>query len=57
MGLALVHRDSPVDRDRGLELLGQVSDMCPHLRFHLSERAVVDLWAARERAKIGTREP
>ena len=28
LGIALVHRDSPAERDRGLKLLGQVRDMC-----------------------------
>jgi adenylate cyclase len=29
-----VHRDSPADRERGLELLGQVRDMCLQGRFY-----------------------
>jgi hypothetical protein len=56
MGLALVHRDSITDRDLGLELLGQVRDMCLHERFYLSELPAVDVWAARERAKRGDRD-
>ena len=43
MGLALVHRDSIADRDLGLELLGQVRDMCLHGRFYLSELPAVDV--------------
>jgi class 3 adenylate cyclase len=56
MGLALVHRDSIAGRDLGLELLGQVRDMCLHGRFYLSELPAVDVWAARERAKRGDRD-
>ena len=34
MGIALVHRDSPAERERGLVVLGQVRDMCLNGRFH-----------------------
>ena len=33
LGVALVHRDSPAERERGLEVLAQVRDMCLHGRF------------------------
>ena len=35
LGVALVHRDSPAERERGLEVLGQVRDMCLQGRFYL----------------------
>ena len=35
LGVALVHRDSPAERERGLAVLGQVRDMCLHGRFYL----------------------
>ncbi len=50
MGLALVHRDSP-DRERGLEVLARVRDMCLHEQFTLTEVAIADVYAARERAR------
>jgi len=56
LGIALVHRDSPADRERGLELLGQVRDMCLQGRFYLSLLAVVDMCTARERARRGDRD-
>ena len=36
LGFALVHRDAAADRQRGLELLAQVRDMCLHERFYIS---------------------
>jgi hypothetical protein len=56
LGIALVHRDSPADRERGLELLGQVRDMCLQGRFYLSLLAVVDMCTAWERARRGDRD-
>ncbi len=50
MGLALVHRDSP-DRERGLEVLAQVRDMCLHEQFTLTEVAIADVYAAVETAR------
>ena len=37
LGVALVHRDSPAERERGLAVLGQVRDMCLQGRFYLSD--------------------
>ena len=34
LGMALVHRESPAERERGLAVLGQVRDMCLHGRFY-----------------------
>ena len=56
LGVALVHRDSPAERERGLAVLGQVRDMCLHGRFYLSELPAVDVWTARERARRGDRD-
>jgi class 3 adenylate cyclase len=55
-GVALLHRDFPGEREHGLELLGQVRDMCLNGRFYLSELAVVDGWVARETARCGDRD-
>lgn len=53
LGLALVNRDASAERERGLEMLAQVRDMCLHGRFFLSELPAVDFWAAYERARQG----
>ena len=56
LGFALVHRDSPAERERGLEVLGQVRDMCLEGRFYLFMLPVVDMFTARERARCGDRD-
>ena len=55
MGLALVHRDSPADRERGLELLEQVGEMCRQGRYYLSDLPFVETYTARETARRGDR--
>ena len=55
MGVALVHRGSPAERERGLAVLGQVRDMCLGGRFWGFELAAVDVSTARERARCGDR--
>ena len=56
LGVALVHRDSPAERERGLAVLGQVRDMCLQGRFYQFLLAVVDVYTARERARRGDRD-
>jgi len=56
LAIALSRRDSPADRQRGLELLAQVRDMCLHQRFYLSEMPLIDFWTAREIARRGDRD-
>ena len=56
LGMALVHRDSPAERERGLAVLGQVRDMCLHGRFYQYLLAAVDVYTARERARRGDRD-
>jgi hypothetical protein len=53
LGLALVHRDSSAERERGLEVLGQVRDMCQNGRFYVFLLPVIDVWAARGRVRCG----
>ncbi len=55
-GIALVHRDIPADRERGLDVLGQVREMCLHDQYYPSDLPVADVWAARERARRGDRD-
>jgi hypothetical protein len=52
-GVVLVYRDFPADRQRGVQLLSEVREMCANDRFMLSELPVLDFWAARERATQG----
>ena len=56
LAVALEHRDSAADRQRALELLEQVRDMCLHQRFYSSEIPAIDLWVARESARRGDRD-
>ena len=56
LGLALVHRDSPAERERGLAVLEQVRDMCHNGRFYVFMLPVIDVWAARGRARCGDRD-
>jgi hypothetical protein len=56
MGLALVHRDSPADRERGLAVLAQVGEMCRQGRYYLSELRLVEMYTARETARRGDRD-
>ena len=56
LGVALVHRESPAERERGLAVLGQVRDMCLRGRFYLFMLPVLDVWGARERARCGDRD-
>ena len=53
LGIALMHRDSPVERERGLVLLAQVRDMCLNGRCYSHLLAGVDVYTARERARRG----
>ncbi|OSC32317.1 cyclase [Mycobacterium vulneris] len=56
MGIALMHRESSADRERGLKVLGKVRELCRSGRFYLSEVRAVDMYTARETARRGDRE-
>jgi hypothetical protein len=56
LGLALVHRDSPTDREHGLKVLAQLREMCLHERFNTAVLAVIDVYAAGESARHGDRD-
>ena len=56
LGIALMHRDSPLAHERGLALLGQARDPCLNGRLYLSDRRSVDVYTARERAARGDRD-
>ena len=56
LGLALVHRDTAADRDRGQKLLAEVSDVLPRRRHNLSNLPGVEVYLARERVRSGDRD-
>ena len=53
LGLALMHRDSPADRERGLTVLTELREMCLHEHWTLSEVPMVEAFIAREQASRG----
>ena len=53
LGLALVHRDSPADRERGVAALTQLRDMCLHEHWTLSEVPEIEAFIAWEQARRG----
>ena len=53
LGLALMHRDSPADRERGLTVLTQLRDMCLHEHWTLSEVPFIEAYIAWEQARRG----
>jgi class 3 adenylate cyclase len=53
LGLALMHRDSPADRERGLTALTQLRDMCLHEHWTLSEVPMIDAFIAWEEGRRG----
>jgi hypothetical protein len=53
LGIALVHRPSPSDRDRGMKLLLEVSDAFLRGEYSLAELPLVNAYSARERARRG----
>jgi hypothetical protein len=56
LGIALLSRDAATDRHRGLELMGQYRDIALRRQAGLQVLPVIELWAARERARRGERD-
>ena len=56
LGLALVHRPTAAERDRGQRLLAEVSDVYLRRGHNLSELRLVNVYLARERARCGDRD-
>ena len=56
LGLALVHRHTAADRDRGQPLLAEVSDVFPRRGHNLYDLPLVEVYVARERAGRGDRD-
>jgi class 3 adenylate cyclase len=56
LGLALVHRQTVAERDRGQELLAEVSDVFMREGNNRSGLALVNVYLARERVRHGDRD-
>ena len=56
LGVALVHRRTDADRDRGHTVLAEVSDVFLRGGHNLCELPVVNVYVARERARVGDRD-
>jgi hypothetical protein len=56
LGLALVHRATAAERDRGQKLLAQVSEVLLRRGHNLCDLPIVNMYLARERAKRGDRD-
>ena len=56
LGVALVHRPTPVERDRGQKLLAEVSDVFVRRGYLLCDLPFVNVYLARERARRGDRD-
>ena len=55
-GLALVHRHTDAERDRGQKLLEEASDVILRRGHNLSELRLINAYVARERARRGDRD-
>ena len=55
LGVALVHRQTAPERDRGQKLLAELSDELVSRGYLLSNLPIVDVYSARERARRGDR--
>jgi class 3 adenylate cyclase len=56
LGVALVHRHMDVERDRGQTLLAEVGDVFLRRGYLLCDLPLVEVYAARERARRGDRD-
>jgi hypothetical protein len=56
LGMALVHRPTDAERERGQTLLTEVSDVFLRRGHNLGELPIVNVFLARERARRGDRD-
>jgi hypothetical protein len=56
LGHALVHRRADAERERGQQLLAEVSEVFQRLEHTLGELPIMDVYQARERARGGDRD-
>ena len=56
LGVALVHRQTAAERDRGQTLLAEVSEVFLRREYLLGDLPIVNVYSARERARRGDRD-
>jgi class 3 adenylate cyclase len=56
LSVALVHRQTAAERDRGQRLLAEVSEVLRRPGYNLGELPLVEVYLARERARRGDRD-
>ncbi|MGA7054269.1 MAG: cyclase, partial [Mycobacterium sp.] len=56
LSVALVHRPTAAERDRGQKLLAELSDVLPRRGHNLCDLPIVNVYVARERARRGDRD-
>src|SRR5262249_35983067 len=56
LGIALVHRQTAAERDRGQQLLAEVSELLRGQGHNLCDLPIVNVYLARERARGGDRD-
>ena len=56
LGIALVHRETAAERDRGQQLLAEVGDVFVRREHNLADLPIVEVYLARERARRGDRD-
>ncbi len=56
LGIALVHRRTNTERDRGQQVLGEVSEVFLRRGFFLADLPIVEVCLAREKAQCGDRD-
>ena len=56
LGVALVHRQTAAERDRGRKLLAEVSELFLRRGHNLYDLPIVNVYSARERARRGDRD-
>ncbi|HTX97646.1 MAG TPA: AAA family ATPase, partial [Mycobacterium sp.] len=56
LGVALVHRHTAVERDRGQKLLVELSNVSVRQKYLLSQLSIVEVYLARERVRRGDRD-
>src|SRR6202008_478345 len=56
LGIALVHRRTNTDRDRGQQGLAEVNEGFLRLGFFLADLPIVEVYLAREKARCGDRD-
>ena len=56
LGIALVHRSSDAERERGQQILAEIREVFLRRRFFLTDLPIVEVCLARERAQRGDRD-